>query len=200
MVVINRTNKLYYPKACEKILEIEQSLLQILYDNDIKDRIIFPITSKLEVFDSYDDIKKEFLVDFVNSEEEIFVFNPEYFTVIKDYNDKYMKNIKDQVFYYIQQTLSYTSPERKEIKEDLVLGFVILNPSDILNSWGKIARTFTAIGRELYKETDFSFNNDYTLDASINEILIGFGRNKGEDGIMEAHFSLTDIYSVLSKM
>ena len=59
-----------------------------------KTSFLSPNTSKIDIFDGWDDLKKEYLVDFINSEEEISVFNPEYFTVIKDYNQKYFSNVK----------------------------------------------------------------------------------------------------------
>lgn len=199
MVVANRQKKVYYPLASRRIEGIQDSILQILMDNEISDRIIFPITSELSTFDCYDDIKKEYLVDFSTSNDDIIVFNPEYFTVIKKHNDTYLHDIKDQIFYYIQQTLSYTSVERKYIKEDLVLGFCHLNPSNVVDDWGKLARVFNKIAKELHEMPSIEFLNNGTIECSMDGVLVGFGKNRGSDGIMEAHFSLTDIYTVLNK-
>lgn len=199
MVVANRLQKVYYPKACERLQELEDALLQILHDNGIKERIKFPITSKLEVFDVYDDIKKEYLVDFKTSDEEVIVFNPEYFTIIKDYNKRYLSDIKDYTFYYLQEALSFTSVEREKIKEDYVLGFSTLNSVNVVDGWALIARTFSQIGRELDRDISIHFKNNHTIEASLDGILVGFGRNNAEEGIMEAHYSLTDIYTVLNK-
>ena len=198
-MVVTRTKKTYYPRACQRLQEIEDGILQILYENKIEERIIFPITSPLDTFESYDDIKKEYLVDFSTSDDEEIVFNPEYYTVLKEHN-KGLHDIKDQVLYYIQQTLSFTSVERKHVKEDLVIGFCVLNPTKPLDSWSLITTVFSAIGLELDRDRSIQHMNDGTSECAIDGTLVGFGKNGTEhDNMMEAHFSITDIYSVLSK-
>lgn len=198
-MVVTRTKRIYYPRACQKLQEIQDSILQILYENKIEERIIFPITSDLDVFDTYDDIKKEYLVDFSTSDDEEIVFNPEYYTVIKEHN-KGLTGIKDQVFYYIQNTLSYTSVERQHVKEDLVIGFCVINPSKPLDSWALMTKVFSAIGSEIDRDRSVQHLNNGTIECSIDGVLVGFGKNGNEyDNLMEAHFSITDIYSVLSK-
>lgn len=198
-MVITRTKKIYYPRASQRLQEIQDGILQVLYENKIEERIIYPITSTLDTFDSYDDIKKEYLVDFSTSEEEEYVFNPEYYTVIKEHS-KGLQGVKDQIFYYIQNTLSYTSVERKHVKEDLVIGFCVLNPSNRVDSWALIAKTFSAIGKEIDALNSVHFKDNGTIECAMDGVLIGFGK-KGteEDNLMEAHYSITDIYSLLSK-
>ena len=198
-MVVTRIKKTYYPRACQKLQEIQDGILQILYENKIEERIIFPITSDLDTFESYDDIKKEYLVDFSTSDEEEIVFNPEYYTVIKEHN-KSLQGMKDQILYYIQPSLSFTSVERKHVKEDLVIGFCVLNPSKPLDSWSLITKVFSAVGLEIDRDRSIQHLNNGTIECSIDGTLVGFGKNGSEhDNMMEAHFSITDIYSVLSK-
>jgi hypothetical protein len=200
MQLINRKNTVYYPLATKKIEELQNSIIKIIKDSGIENRMIFPNTSKIDTFDEWDDLKKEYLVDFINSEEEISVFNPEYFTVIKDYNQKYFSNVNHS-FYYIQNTLSYSSIERKSLKEDLVIGFCTLNSKDPINDWTKITKLFSIINSKIIGAAHSTyFSNDGTIQASLDGLLIGFGRTEPHDNIMEAHFSITDLYTVLNRI
>lgn len=202
MVIEKRGNTVFYPKACTAMMGIEKRILSILSSHDINGRMMFPITSPLELFDTnYNDISKEYLVDFSNMEDKITVFNPEYYTVIKDYNEKYLHAIKDYKFYYIQQTLSYTSVERVNIKEDSIIGFCHLNGDNSADSWVEFTDIFTDICREMEsKNYSVEYSSSYTVTAKIDGITIGFARRNLINNIMEAHFSVTDIYEVLNRM
>lgn len=201
MVIERRGTTVFYPSACQSMLEIQEKIQQILLEEGINGRWMFPITSPLSLYeDNYNDIYKEYLVDFNNSEDDVRVFNPEYYTVIKDYNERYMNTMKDQKFYYIQQTLSYTSVERRIVKEDSVIGFCFLNNS-YQDGWLKFGNLFSKIAAELGGNkyvTEFSNNN--TITAKIDGIIVGSAKKNILGDIMEGHFSITDLYTVLAKL
>lgn len=205
MVISRRNETVYWAKATKDLDSIESEIMQILYEKGFREKLTFPSYSELNVFTNrYDDIKMEYLVDFSNSKDKEYCFVPEYRTLIKDYSDLYLKAITNYSFYYIQNTLSYTSIERTNIKEDKVIGFCVINPTDVSEQWTKIAKTFSEISKFFGgNQAIINFNSNHTMDAFLptntNPIQVGFGKNEFNEGILSAHFSISDIFQCLKK-
>lgn len=208
MVEQERRKSIYWPMGAKRLKEIEQYIVKTIEDAGWRDRMVFPSYTPLSTFEEvYDDLKKEYLVDFVNNDEEYSVMVPEYRTIIKQMTDIYWpsEGVKDHCFYYLQTTMAYTSIERKDIKEDLVLGFCIVNPSNTSDAWTKICKPFSQICRYFGKEIHYcvNFKNNGTLEGYVgnehkDQMLVGFGKNEYQDGLVSCHFSLNDIFQAIN--
>jgi len=200
-VIEVRKDKVFLPKRAMEMERLQNSIIQTFYENGYKERIIFPITNTVEMYTSYySDIKLEYLVDFCTKNNEELCFNPEYKTYIKNYFFENVSSIQDYSFYYLQQTLSYTSVEREHIKEDTVLGIVTINPKNTDFSWLKMAQTIEDATKELVNENNLEVHASTSgiINVRNKDIIIGSGNNTMNDGILEAHISLTDLYDTLN--
>lgn len=203
MVIEQRKTNVFLPKAAKKIQEIQDGILQIFHENDVKERIIFPMTSSIDLYEKYyDDIKKEYLLDFYNSEGDVNVYHPEYKTLIKDYTKEHFSDVKDYGFYYLQNCISYTSAERVFVKEDTVIGVALINSTSEMESWSKLTRLFNDVLKEIAGLGNYHtyFKNNGTVELNVHNIMVGHIKNEYRNGkLMEGHISITDLYEALNK-
>lgn len=195
VVNIKRPRAIYYPRATRSIEEIKGKLLYQLKLNGYEERIIFPHIHSLDLYDTYySDIKKEYLVTSYTAEDEIFVFNPEYRTLIDFYAVGQFAGTNDYRFYYDQSAFSFTSTDAKVIKEDLLIGGAIINPKDVNKAWNDTMKTImNCMNATIGKGWTLAPKLDYSLDVIYKGILLGYA--KKEDNSITFHISLKDLYN-----
>ena len=90
--------------------------------------------------------------------------------------------------------MSYNSPERDDIIEDIVIGICTVNADDEDDTWDQLC----TCAKEVLKIIDF---NNTTFNDSFNDSIklflrgkrVAFGKKESEKGFMSIHFSVNDI-------
>lgn len=191
------------PKLTRDLDIIKNTFILNCNEFSFKERVEFPLFSSVEFYrDFYDDIRLEYLVDFNKStqEEDTFVMNPEYRTLARETFYTMENPISNYDFYYIQETMSYDSPNRNNIIQDKVFGICSFEPTDEDDSWLQLqecaSRFINLIIRKGCSPSSHEFGN--TIVYKINDERVGFGKNESDKGFMSIHFSLNDITKALN--
>lgn len=194
MVVIDDV-RLTLPNTSKKIGDIQGLILDKIKQYGFKERVIYPSYVLSSFYEAhYDDVKLQYLIDFKNDKDEVYVFNPEYRTLARETSFHQFASIKNYDFHYIQKIMSYNSPERDDIIEDIVIGICTVNPDDEDDTWDQLC----TCAKEVLKIIDF---NNTTFNDSFNDSIklflrgkrVAFGKKESEKGFMSIHFSVNDI-------
>ncbi len=200
MVVIE-DNLVILPNKAKKITNVQQTILEAINSHGFKEKIIFPSFVKSEFYEAhYDDIKLEYLIDFTNNNDEIYVFNPEYRTLARELSYTQFSDVKNYDYYYIQKIMSYTSSDRKDIIEDIVIGICTVNATDEVDAWEQLC----LCAKDVLKALDFNnttFNDSFknSIHLFLKGKRVAFGKDESDKGFMSIHFSINDITKALEK-
>lgn len=194
--------ELILPSKSKKIEELQGVILhRIKQKYGFKERIIYPSYVLSSFYEQhYDDVKLQYLVDFKNDKNEVYVFNPEYRTLARETAFQQFSDIKNYDFYYIQKIISYDTPDRENIIEDVVIGICTVNPVDEDDAWDQLC----TCAKEVLKGIEFnntSFNDSFnnSIKLYVKGKKVAFGKKESEKGFMSIHFSINDILKSIEK-
>lgn len=204
MVAIEKKPTL--PSKAKLLSNIEDNLIKGVLGFNIKNRFMFPKYMPFDFYElHYDDIKKEYLIDFRDSEDNGYCLVPEYRTVIREYCKESYQNSFNLDFYYIEDSMSFSSPERKNITTSRMFGICSYNTTDSDDAF----RQLTDCLWEDLKYLCVNYNKSivpsihYELNGRVKYLIngqsVGYALNETKDDFMSGHLSITDIYDQLIK-
>jgi len=205
--------KISLPRKIKLKDDIEKVLVRGIYGFNIKDRISFPKYTELSFFEeNYDDIKLEYLITFLKNEsdgrEVMYALMPEYRTFIREYCFESYSDKTNLDFYYCEDILSYSSPERENIVSAKMFGVCTVNPTDHMDAFRQLSDCLYESLCNFKKEVllydyrkNINVKIEYNVDAKlyINNILVGYVINESEKGFISGHLNIDDIVKALLK-
>lgn len=205
-MVISKS-KVTLPSKARLLSNIEDNLLKGILGFNIKNRFIFPKFMPLDFYElHYDDIKKEYLIDFKDSNDEFYCLVPEYRTVIREYCKDHYKDAVNIDFYYSEDTMSFKNPERIDIISSKMFGVCSFNMTDSRDAFEQLTDCLWEALKYACQQYDKSVMPTITYEISgkvsytINGRKVGYAYNESvEHDFMSGHLNITDIYNELIK-
>lgn len=174
-----KNNNLILDEQVKLLRQFELECIQTAYDWGFDEEVMFPTVINSSVFGPYADERLNYIVDFENSTGKIMCLAPEYRSLINDYSETIWKDKKDYHFYYCGRVISYLDRNRKEVKEDYILGVHVVNPKELMPSYSKICNWMKHCGKSFDSTKGFSVeaNKNRSIDFKYDNVIVGYVKN-----------------------